>query len=162
QYNYTGYPKICDARIKTFVCPSDSAQDVTASGGVTDAYYVFQGSLYLDYVYDWPNFGHEMGASNYLSNAGTFGDDPLVSEWKGPYAANSKTKITEISDGTSNTIAFGESLGGSETGRDFRMTWMGAGSLTTYLGVPASSTGPWYWSSRHSGIVLFGFCDGSV
>src|SRR5262249_3799047 len=60
--NYTGYPRICDTQIKTFVCPSDNAQNVTiptSALGPIDAYYVFQGSLWLDYVYDIPGFGHE-------------------------------------------------------------------------------------------------------
>jgi len=120
-----------------------------------------------------------MGASNYIANAGTLGDSPSAGQFKGPYYANSKTKMVEITDGTSNTIAFGEALGGLQTSpRDFRMTWMGAGSLTTYLGIPpevrqgvtwggggtisATGTGPWFWSSRHTGIVQFSFCDGSV
>jgi type II secretory pathway pseudopilin PulG len=160
--NFTGYPRICDTRIKTFVCPADNAQDITASFGVVDAYYVFQGSIWLDYVYDWPNFGHELGASNYLANSGYLGDDPTATQWKGPYHANSKTKMTDIQDGTSNTIAFGEIIAGNQRVRDFRLSWMGAGSHVTSLGVPTESTGPWYWSSGHTGIVQFGFCDGSV
>jgi len=176
QINYTGYPRICDARIKTYACPADSAQDVTATTGVIDAYYVFQGSLWIDYVYDLPNFGHDLGASNYAGNAGTFGDAPTAGLFKGPYHANSKTKMVEIQDGTSNTIAFGETLGGLQSSpRDYRLSWMGSGALTTYLGIPPEvrtgvtyggggsiSSGPWYWSSRHTGVVQFGFCDGSV
>jgi prepilin-type processing-associated H-X9-DG protein len=79
------------------------------------------------------------------------------------YYPNSKTKIESISDGTANTIAFGETLAGMFVNRDFRLTWMGAGSMPTAHGLPTDDNAHWYtFSSRHSGIVQFGFCDGSV
>ncbi len=164
--NYTGYPHICDSRIKTFLCPADSAQDLTTTGGVIDAYSTFGGSIWIDYVYDWPNFGHEMGASNYIGCAGYLGDNPsaTAAKYKGIFYANSKTKITDITDGTSNTIAFGETLGGTFYGsRDFRLAWMGAGAMPTAWGLPTDQNARWYrFSSKHSGIVQFGFADGSV
>jgi prepilin-type processing-associated H-X9-DG protein len=117
--------------------------------------------LHFDVVWDWPNFGHEMGASNYMGCAGYWGlANP---QYTGVYYPNSKTKIESIGDGTSNTIAFGETLGGSFTNRDFRLTWMGAGSMPTAHGLPTDADAHWNtFSSRHSGIVQFGFCDGSV
>jgi prepilin-type N-terminal cleavage/methylation domain-containing protein len=164
--NYTGYPKICDTRIKTFVCPADNAQDITTTSGVIDAYYVYQGNQWLDYVYDWPGFGHEMGASNYIGSSGYRGDAPDLTsfKYKGPFYANSKTKFTTISDGTSNTIFFGETLGGAAppNPRDFRLTWMGAGSMPTAFGLPSDSNGPWTFSSMHTALVHFAFGDGSV
>jgi prepilin-type N-terminal cleavage/methylation domain-containing protein/prepilin-type processing-associated H-X9-DG protein len=160
--NYTGYPKIADTRIKTFVCPSDNAQDVMATGGPIDAYSTFGGSIWIDYVYDVPGFGHEMGASNYIGCAGYLGDANAT--YKGIYYANSRTKLTDITDGTSNTIAFGETLAGTDVPpRDFRLTWMGAGAMPTAWGLATSGNARWYrFSSRHTGVVQFGFADGSV
>jgi len=166
--NGTGYPHIADAIISTFVCPSDAAQDVSikidgSEYGVIDAYFVTAaGSYYIDYVLDKPGWGHEMGASNYVANAGYLAG--AVSQWQGPYYANSKTRITQIGDGTSNTIGFGETLAGYDSGsRRARLSWLGAGCQATYLGLPAQgSANPWDFSSRHSGIVNFAFCDGSV
>jgi prepilin-type N-terminal cleavage/methylation domain-containing protein len=163
--NWTGYPHIADTKIKAFVCPSDNAQDVTIPperGGVIDGRFITTaGNNWADFVWDWPNFGHELGAANYIGSAGYRGlYDP---QYTGPYYQNSKTKIESIGDGTSNTIAFGETLGGQATNRDFRLSWMGAGSLFTASGLPTNDrVQSYHFSSRHSGVVLFGFCDGSV
>jgi prepilin-type N-terminal cleavage/methylation domain-containing protein len=169
--NYTGYPKIFDSKVKSFLCPSDNADTVTTSApagsaatstGVIDAYFVVGTSIWIDYVWDWPGFGRELGASNYIGNAGRIGlGDPT---YTGPYDQNSKTKITDISDGTSNTIAFGETLAGTAVGgRNYRLSWGGTGSMPTAWGLPNDQEAQWYmFSSRHTGIILFGFCDGSV
>jgi hypothetical protein len=169
--NWTGYPHIADARIKTFVCPSDNAQDLTVGeqrwmfpGMVFDNLISLGQGWYADTVWDWPNFGHEMGAANYIGCAGYAGMGPNRPDLAGPYYANSKTRIESIGDGTSNTIAFGETLGGvggKPTNRVSRLSWMGAGSLMTMYGLPNEGA-PYTFGSRHSGVVMFGFCDGTV
>jgi prepilin-type N-terminal cleavage/methylation domain-containing protein len=170
--NATGYPHWADNHVKTFECPSDNPYVTipATSGGVMDFIFAWGGSAQGDYVWDWPNFGHEMGASNYVGNAGYLGVNPLdtntarvafANQFKGPYYVNSKTKMTEIADGTSNTIAFGETLGGTNNPRDFRTAWMGAGSMCSAYGLP--TVPQWYtFGSKHNGIVQFGYCDGSV
>jgi prepilin-type N-terminal cleavage/methylation domain-containing protein/prepilin-type processing-associated H-X9-DG protein len=172
--NGTGYHHIADTHIKTFECPSDNLYSGTSGidtgvsvGGIIDAYFTASGRFYIDYVWDWPNFGREMGGSNYVGNAGAYlpgypgWNNP---SWRGPYDANSKTKMTEITDGTSNTIAFGETLASRSDQRSFRLTWFGAGSMHTVYGLvdPPGRRGAWSFGSRHTGVVQFGFCDGSV
>jgi len=131
-------------------------------------------------VYNYPAFGREMGASNYIgcggyssagagTNAGLGGITNVDAsvKYKGVYAANTPTRIVAIGDGTSNTIGFGETSSGVYGGHRFRITWMGAGSMPTAFGlVPRGDNGnpyPWQFSSRHSGgVVNIAFCDGSV
>jgi len=188
--NLTGFPAVCNAQIKSYVCPSDNAQGTSLTGapatpaqpdsqpagnapitGVIDATFTVPasaGTVTVDWVLNTPGFGAELGASNYVGNAGYLGDDTSASavKYKGPYFNSSKTKIATIGDGTSNTIGFGETLGGqaSPNVRDFRRAWMGSGIMWSGWGLPTDSGAGWYagWSSNHTGIVQFSMCDGSV
>jgi prepilin-type N-terminal cleavage/methylation domain-containing protein/prepilin-type processing-associated H-X9-DG protein len=182
--NGTGYLKpAADARIKAYLCPSDNAQDASTTLGVIDGagFYPPETShVYVDYVWDWPQFGHEMGRTNYLGVGGAYGkvsgSDAANATWlpfTGIYYMSSKTKMTEISDGTSNTVAFGEYVGVHIDGhREFGISWMGAGWLVTKWGLAPiyksdGSTGgnDYTWrqfSSKHTGIINFAFADGSV
>jgi prepilin-type N-terminal cleavage/methylation domain-containing protein len=143
--------------IKTYLCPSDSGQDSASTGtfvGLTIAGSTLTGS----YNAVGGN-AYNAGKSNYVGVAGQFGE---LYTYPGVYTANSRTRIVAITDGTSNTAMFGETLGGEETGaRTFSLTWMGAGSLPLYWGLPTPAQ--WYtFGSKHTGIVMFGFGDGSI
>jgi prepilin-type N-terminal cleavage/methylation domain-containing protein/prepilin-type processing-associated H-X9-DG protein len=192
QVNGTGYLRAADAKIKTYLCPSDSADTAQTLLGVMDGagfYVPSTNHVWVDYVYDIPNFGHEMGRTNYLGCGGGYGrvdpsDTPNASwaPYTGIYYASSRTKIGEITDGTSNTIAFAEYVGvhngnyssqGYPAGsREFAISWMGAGWLSTRSGLAPSynpvdgSAGTDYtwrqFSSRHSAVVNCAFADGSV
>src|SRR5262249_37886530 len=70
-------------------------------------------------------------------------------------------------DGASNTLMFGETLGGDVqpgSTQDLAFSWMGAGALPTAWGLPTQSgTGGWtQFSSAHRAAVNFCFGDGSV
>jgi prepilin-type N-terminal cleavage/methylation domain-containing protein/prepilin-type processing-associated H-X9-DG protein len=168
--NGTGYNHIADTHIKTYECPSDSPYSTTIvnTDWVIDAWVVDpSGNYYIDYVLNVPGFGQGMGASNYsgcagyLSNTNVQGNS-LEQKYLGIYYANSQVKIVTIGDGTSNTIAFGEMASGQAYGHGYRFTWMGAGSLSTEYGLTNTSPGPWWYSSKHTGIINFAFADGSV
>jgi len=162
-------------KIKTYECPSDNGY-VLVSTGIIDAYWVegTNGSYWIDYIADNPGFGHEVGRANYLANAGYLGlyqnatvpntGGALSSQFVGPYNQNSHTKMTDIKDGTSQTIGFGETIGANGTGaRNFSLLWPGAGTIPSYPGVPMDqSTNEFTYGSHHPGYVQFGFCDGSV
>jgi len=151
-------------KIKTFECPADNLY-VTVSGGLWDGWMwsLGGGSYGADYLFDTPSFGREVGRTNYVANGGRLLGDDLT--YIGPYTPNSHTKMVEILDGTSQTIGFGESLGGVAKGpRDFILTWPGAGSALAAWGIPTDANAQWYtgYSSKHGNYVQFGFCDGSV
>jgi len=154
----TTAPMITAARtkVKTFLCPSDSPDNpatgtfigLTISGSTLTGTYNAVGGNATD-----------AGRANYVGCAGQFG--PLY-PYAGVYSSDSKTRFGDITDGTSNTFMFGETLGGAETGtRDFSLAWMGAGSLPVYFGLPSPAA--WYqFGSKHTGVVLFAYGDGSI
>jgi prepilin-type N-terminal cleavage/methylation domain-containing protein/prepilin-type processing-associated H-X9-DG protein len=95
--------------------------------------------------------------------------------YEGLFTNRSANKLGAVPDGTSNTLLFGEMLGGFDANslsrRTLSMSWFGVGALSTKFGLgqpglPFGSNLPgasWYtFSSRHSGGVQFCFADGSV
>jgi prepilin-type N-terminal cleavage/methylation domain-containing protein len=145
------------SRVKIYECPSDTTKyDQTT--GVFIGLTINGTTLTGNYNANGGNAA-DAGRTNYIACGGMFGE---AYDYAGIYEANSKVTIVTITDGSSNTIAFGEAIGGTNKGpRDFALTWMGAGSLPTYWGLPEPSQ--WYaYGSNHPGIVQFGFADGSV
>jgi hypothetical protein len=154
------------ANIKTFLCPSDIAEFVAPASGVWATYmtFTYNGGATLGGEYFSGNVA--FGRQNYASNAGWLGNytgNAQTSYCIGPYYDNSKVKLLWISDGTSNTFGFGESLAGAQppAQRDFVASWCGAFNMPTAwgLGDPAQ----WYmYSSMHPTVINFAFCDGSI
>jgi len=147
--------------IKTYLCPADNAQ-----GDAT-------GSLYMNEFYNggvtawW--FGTsvtttQIAAGNYAANVGYIGNIPGW-PYVGPFGYNTKSKITGITDGTSNTFAFGECIGGTPTKRSLVPNWA-CNFMVSFTGLPGNSpTRPaalQYGSKHTGGIINFVLCDGSV
>jgi prepilin-type processing-associated H-X9-DG protein len=196
-FNGTGYVPAANSVVKSYLCPSDNAGpgQNNLNLGIIDGlgiptygqggwgYYV-----YVDYVCDVPGFGRELARTNYTGVGGAYNKvdpaDTLHAQWA-PYvgifnSANSKqtTKFADIKDGTSNTLMFGEYLGGwhKDGTRDFEVAWLGSGGWPTRRGLApiynyTSPTGVVYtgteytwgqYQSAHPGLVNFAFGDGSV
>lgn len=104
------------------------------------------------------------GITNYQPIAGGVGH--LTNGWsvfKGLFASGrTKVKFRDVTDGTSNTLMFGEYTGGS----DHVGSWMGSNAWPTAFGFnqePAATTTRWSTlDSFHTGIVQFALGDGSV
>jgi prepilin-type N-terminal cleavage/methylation domain-containing protein len=183
---------LAHSQISIFLCPSDPVDP----GGIT------AGSAALMHSYTPPGvkppntaagavmyyFPGEktLGKSNYIGVAGPGWSDGATyapaagganyRPYTGIFTNRSKVKITTVSDGSSNTLLFGEGLGGAQPGpRDFQWTWMGAGAMATFQGLRPCTPSPagtdpnnatecsWAsFSSNHTGVVQFCFGDGSV
>jgi prepilin-type N-terminal cleavage/methylation domain-containing protein len=153
-------------KVKSYLCPSDNPEMSTSGTFVTNMTYSCGTGCGTLTAWYFPNpDGANLGRTNYVGCMGGMGRignawDP----WEGMFVSQSNTKIEQITgaDGSSNTLMFGEHLGGSSQGaRDFSLAWMGVGAWPTAWGVPTPSY--WYqFGSNHTAVVQFCFGDGSV
>jgi prepilin-type N-terminal cleavage/methylation domain-containing protein/prepilin-type processing-associated H-X9-DG protein len=178
-----GYPTAVNTKIQSYQCPADPG---------TRANYVVDGGIiqftpppvswfsHWDWIYNVPGYGAEVGRTNYLGVGGAYGlvqpgdPTPAHAAWKpftGIYYVNSQTRVTDIKDGLSQTLAFGEHLGGlhNDGSRDFEFSWMGTGwcfakyGLAPFFGPQANDYYNGMFQSKHPGnIANFAFADGSV
>ena len=183
------------SKISTFQCPSDDVDAATSttpnpSTGASGAIIAMgpdssAGAVTNAMTYGWFTGGnqYDVGKSNYYGVAGALGkasevvdSDPAsgpganLKKYEGIMTNRSATKIVAITDGASNTLMFGESLGGTVQGipRDTVWSWMGGGAAATKFGLAPGGGGTAQngaqvtFSSRHTGIVQFAMGDGSV
>jgi len=165
--------------VKPFLCPSDPQGTRTD----TISRHVFvqsdtTGSANVGVYILGPAQDYGMGKTNYAPVGGSFGNRATTAstgygpglnlkKYAGIYYNQSKTTITSITDGTSNTLAFGEGVEGrygSGTNRA-SWTWICVGPIGTGIDIvvaPDSPNAMYRFMSRHTGIVQFSICDGSV
>ncbi|HEY1381462.1 MAG TPA: DUF1559 domain-containing protein [Gemmataceae bacterium] len=170
-YTLTSTFNASTAKIKNFLCPSDSPDASTGVIGVfhlseTDAQY-----------FQWVTFTGPpasvaaIGRSNYAGMAGYGGNRPDATSKKfiGMFTNRTQVSIAAVPDGTAYSVMFGESLGCKKLEpRTEALSWMGVGVLSSNWGLDENGgqyitqAGETMFSSSHSGVVLFSFGDGSV
>jgi prepilin-type N-terminal cleavage/methylation domain-containing protein/prepilin-type processing-associated H-X9-DG protein len=147
-------------RVKIYECPTDG-DDLPATGHFV---YLYTSTGSINGAYYPTSSNLKPARTNYLASAGALGNttDAFYGQWCGPFYLNSKNKLASMPDGTSNTVLFGETLGGSSPGvRDFDASWAGCGSMPTAWALP-NKTGWYTFGSKHTGLVNFAWGDGSV
>jgi prepilin-type N-terminal cleavage/methylation domain-containing protein len=183
-------PNTGQVRLKMFLCPSDTADDKSVDGCVL-ATHIANGMILAVHPEDigGASFGDIFGRTNYTGVAGAAGDSDVpnfYSTWEGIMYNRSQTSLGTLTnqDGTSNTMMYGEGLGGPGIGPRLHVySWFGTGAMGTGYGLgrgnvandtdnpPALGTPPtpnwfgahWYrFSSMHPAGVQFCFGDCSV
>jgi prepilin-type N-terminal cleavage/methylation domain-containing protein len=161
---------IASVELKIYTCPSDRdpTTETRNEGDTSDEYEMY-----------------ETRRSNYLFSTGAFTD--YDNNWsktavfaRGAFGNNGAAKLADCVDGTSNTLAIGESKY-MKTGSTWFGPYWGAGTHTAVHGksfdidyTPNYKYGPcvevpnkmcsyaWGFSSNHPNVTLFVMMDGSV
>lgn len=177
--------QLAQASIKGYKCPSDMVDQPTQYG------------VYRSYNMDWSSYQDEhplaprrpqddvLGRSSYAGVAGIYGTQGIWDYGPGSFTRYfdkyagimmNRTRISlgqlTVTDGTSNTLFFGEGLGASAIPqRNTGWSWMGVGSIGTLWGLgrgnidgfadPQGCT-QYQFGSYHTTSVNFVFADGSA
>ncbi|VTS05387.1 DUF1559 family PulG-like putative transporter [Tuwongella immobilis] len=157
--------------IKTLICPS-TFPGSSAERGNIGIYYGTAGVDWTPANTTWANthlafsgsFAQQMGKTNYLGVAGDwrYGDG-----YRGVFYFNQKLMVNQITDGSSNTMMFGEVAGGkfgATTSPNYYAYSWGTNSLFTAFGVSNAMDdfAGAEFASRHTQLINFAYADGSV
>lgn len=153
------------AKLKAFLCPSESEN--REANTIVSIHLYFDAPAH-EVIEAAPRYADNtadvLGRTHYLGIAGVMGEtgapdwDPL----RGVFSNRTKNRFSSITDGSSNTLLFGENVGGhSDSNPDMyhAFSWTGCGLAATSWGF---GDGWWQWTSRHPGVVQFCMADGSV
>lgn len=180
--NFTQTLPASSRRIPILQCPSDDLYEevdyvfLTVSDPIGNA-------LPTPYYIEYKQEALALGRTNYVGVSGKLGS--ASGNYIGIFTNRSSTKFgsVTVADGTSNTLFYGEALGGTrdmiathgqKTPRFSAMSWLGCGILPTGGGIQGKINQPspyspalWVYDqisfgSRHPQGANFCFADGSV
>jgi prepilin-type N-terminal cleavage/methylation domain-containing protein len=156
-------------RIKTYICPSDDPYSNTFRTNIlTHTFRTSQGFELFIGGFGVTEGGAGLGRTSYVGVAGYGGqiNNGSIDQYAGLFCNRSAVSLVQLtaSDGTSNTLMFGEWLDDFAYGpRRFAPAWIGTGSLPTAYGTASNpDTGIFEFNSKHTGLIQFCMADGSV
>jgi prepilin-type N-terminal cleavage/methylation domain-containing protein len=176
-YNNSTNQLVAQYKLKMYTCPSDTLADDQLSTGTFITLHSDGPNLTLTggYFAITSPLGTLAGRTNYVGVNGTIGKGAPGNPFYGAYSGimDNRNRLTlgniTVQDGTSNTLFFGEALGGTGVApRNFAYSWFGCGALPLAWGLGRGNmTGAggsdWYkFSSRHAAGVQFAAADASM
>lgn len=154
------------SKLSAFQCPSDTATGVqeafthhgrcTANTAALDGCASNSGTIG---IFFWgAGVRTTQGMTNYLACGGGIGNLTAGwAKWNGLYGTGVNHGFRDITDGSSNTFAFGESTGGDT----WVHLWLSSGAMP--LAWTFNNPDNYYnFSSKHTGGAQFALADGSV
>lgn len=151
-----------NTRIKTYLCPADDPYASTVGTYIrmhTSAGWTITGTRRNN------GFGGELlGRTNYVGVSGYSGIGTGNDKYVGVFYNRSRVTMEQVvsADGLSNTLMFGETLGGESTGARTRSAgWAGTGAYPVAWGLPETANW-WTFGGKHPGVVMFALGDGAV
>jgi type II secretory pathway pseudopilin PulG len=163
---------VAQTAIRYLRCPSDASNVDLTVGTLAAVHNV--GKNIDGYVLPKPT-ASVLGRSNYAGVSGCLGelsakakDADFFNQFKGMLGNRTQHTLGQITvqDGTSNTLMFGEGLGGNNTGpREHAWSWMGVGAIGTYYGMsrePTKEHAFFRFGSQHARSANFCFGDCST
>jgi hypothetical protein len=182
---------VAASTIKTFLCTAAAAEPAVlpSEGTTVSALFQINGKrtaqvIYMAGPFDPADGYPSPGLTNYTGVCGARGNNvlyPDMNSWKanplpglgakggwyilaGIFDNRTTTSVASITDGLSNTLAFGEGTGDMTGGvTSLAWGWMGQGAMGTWRGLGGPDSGSWaQFGSRHASVVHFAYADGAV